>query len=218
MKALFIIAAIAGFAGVLTLGATWAPYAPERVRAQVDVVPNVGRTERFVIRLPLDRIADSGPSLAGAGFPAALEWPAALAGMRAEQFKLRNAGGEVIGLAARHAHGGPDGRREAAWLLFVPGRGALALAQPDFTGGLAEAMRQAGFDGTAAWQGEVRYVGSGDGDGDGDTSGFGRIVHGTGEFENLLGVYDENWTVTGVDEAGRVRGTIELLTVARAGS
>ena len=47
-------------------------------------------------------------------------------------------------------------------------------------------------------------------------AGSGRIVGGSHEFAALGGTYAESWAISGVSQAGDLRGTIELQTIARS--
>ena len=135
MKALFVLGLLVGFAGVLT-GAHVYPWghAP-RLPAATSVVANGGRAERFLIRLPADRIVTDGSSALGVratAFPQGVSLPAGVGRGQAvllEQFKVRDQAGSVIGIAARHWTQTAAGAA-TAWLLLLPGRGALMLTAP----------------------------------------------------------------------------------------
>lgn len=58
----------------------------------------------------------------------------------------------------------------------------------------------------AGWSGELRVEFP-------RAPSSGRVQGGTHEFAGLEGTYTETWTITGVDESGELRGTIELDTV-----
>src|SRR3970040_41243 len=134
MKRLFIIGLLMGFTGLLA-AAHFVPWVSHvRLPSQTSVVANGGRAERFVIRLPADRIHALGSATAGLrsrGFPA----PAAIPGEDAtalgllEHFKVRDSAGNVIGIAARHWTATPSGPR-TSWTLTIPSRGSLVLAAP----------------------------------------------------------------------------------------
>lgn len=181
-----------------------------RLRAHVSVQPNGGALEQFVIRLPRDRIFDSG-DLDGlpARFPADVELPTNLpAGVHIEQFKLRDREGEVVGVAARHSQT-LEATTTAAWVLYLPGRGSLMLHHVESSSGLVDELTRRGLRAGTAWNGELtlRRTSGPAGDGRGQVSG------GSFEFARHTGSYGETWRLTGVDVEGQLRGTIELDTV-----
>jgi hypothetical protein len=217
MKALFVVGLLVGFVGVLAgvHGYPWA--AAPRLPSATSVVANGGRAERFVIRLPADRIvADGSPStgLRAAAFPkgsaglpamAAPEQPVLL-----EQFKVRDQTGSVIGIAARHWTQTATGPA-TAWMLLLPGRGALMLTAPgEALGAVDAALASAGRRPGRGWSGDVEVVTA-----DGDAA---RIVTGSDEFEGLTGRYKETWALTGVGADGEVQGTVTLDTVTYHGA
>jgi hypothetical protein len=217
MKTAFWLGLLAGFCGVLGAAHFYPWVAPSRLPSHTSVVANGGRAERFLIRLPADRIDAIGDQKSGlrAGVGAtAVALPVELeAGpLLVEQFKVRDAAGNVIGLAARHwsnTSAGPT----TAWSLLIPSRGALLLTAPgEARGALDTALRGAGFVPGKTWVGEVR-VGLGAAD-----KAAGLIAAGTDEFDGLQGHYSETWTVTGVSDSSELRGTIELDTVTFQGS
>ncbi|MCC5868898.1 MAG: hypothetical protein JJU27_10320 [Gammaproteobacteria bacterium] len=181
-----------------------------RMRAHVSVQPNGGALEQFVIRLPRDRIFDSGAADGlPARFPADVELSAGLTGgAHIEQFKLRDREGEVIGVAARHSQT-LGATTSAAWILYLPGRGSLLLHHVEPPGGLADELSRRGLRAGTAWNGEVtlrRTVGPAG-------QGRGQVAGGSFEFARHTGSYGETWRLTGVDVEGRLRGTIELDTL-----
>src|SRR5690606_18704 len=126
--------------------------------------------------------------------------------MLAEHFKVRDADGQVIGIAARHwtdAQGAPS----AAWALLIPSRGALFFSGAgEQSGRLDAALERAGHRPGTAWSGELNVALADDGS-------PGRIVGGSEEFERFGGTYLETWKITGVSPTGELRGTVELDTV-----
>jgi hypothetical protein len=215
MKAAFLTAILFGFGGVLA-AAHYVPWmSHDRLPSQTTVVANGGRAEQFVIRLPVDRLAATGAADAGmraAPLPDGKPLPADLAGqpMLIEHFKVRDASGNVIGVAARHWS---SSGREAgtAWSLLIPSRGSLLLTAPgEGKAALDAALAKAGYSAGKAWNGSVAVTLGRDDDG--------VIASGSAEFDGLEGSYSEVWTVTGVSELGELRGTVELNTVTRRGS
>src|SRR4051812_17606724 len=150
MKITFFLAILFGFVGVLAAGhfVPWGAHV--RLPSQTHVIANGGRAEQFLIRLPADRIDVAGAQKAGlraapapgaagarggvgraAGPGGAGPPPPQLTAepLLVEHFKIRDAAGNVIGLAARHwsadVHSsGP------AWSVMIPSRGALLLTAP----------------------------------------------------------------------------------------
>ncbi|HEX5421614.1 MAG TPA: hypothetical protein VFY39_16605 [Gammaproteobacteria bacterium] len=212
MRIAFIAGLAAGFAGVLA-AAYYSPWLhPGRLPSETSVVANGGRAERFVIRLPSDRVAAGGSLAAGLRalpYPQNLVLPSAATAhpVLLEEFKLRDRAGSVVGLAARHwtetAHG-----PASAWLLLLPGRGALMLAGPgEGASAVDSVLANAGRKRGRAWSGEAQL-----------DIGAGGIVSGSGEFAGFTGRYKETWQLTGIEAGGELRGTITLDTVAYQGS
>lgn len=217
MKFTFLFALLLGFGGVLAAGHFLPLGAHVRLPSQTRVVANGGRSERFVIRLPVDRVAAAGAKAAGmrAAPPAgahALPPELTAEPLLVEHFKLRDAGGNVVGLAARHWSG--DTRAPGtAWSIMIPSRGALLLTEPgEARGALDAALRNSGYSPGTAWAGEVRVAFAPEGS---DTA---VVAAGSDEFAGLDGRFSELWTITGVSDAGELRGTIEIDTLTRHGS
>jgi hypothetical protein len=167
----------------------WFEY--ERYLSRTSVVANGGRVEQFVVRLPADRIEST------------IEVPGAGSDQRLSHFKLRDAEGNVIGLAAKHELT-IEGARETAWLLTIPSRGTIALAAWSPVLGSIESM--------VAERGLV----PGQNVDPGLSIDFGapaQSVVTTGEFEDISFELVETWQVTGLDEEGRIRGTLQLNTI-----
>lgn len=211
MKTLFLIAILAGFAGALA-GAHYAPgLRHARLPSHTSVVANGGRAEQFLIRLPADRLtATDGPAggLRAVATGAAMTAPAALYehSVLVEHFKVRDAAGDVIGVAARHWTTGEQGAN-TTWSVLIPSRGAFALAAPGEPSGVVEAaLARGGYDATKAWNGDVVVAMAG-------ADSPGELVAASGEFDGLTGTYTENWRLAGVDEAGRLLGTVVLETI-----
>ena len=215
MKFTFLFALLLGFGGVLAAGhfLPWGVHV--RLPSQTRVVANGGRSERFVIRLPVDRVAAAGAKAAGLraeNGAGALPPELTAEPLLVEHFKLRDAGGNVVGLAARHWSG--DAKAAGtAWSLMIPSRGALLLTAPgEARAALDAALRNSGYSPGSAWTGEVRVAFANEGT---DTA---IVAAGSDEFAGLDGRYSELWTITGVSDAGELRGTIEIDTITRHGS
>lgn len=194
MKRLLQLGFVLGLAGTLAL-AWFAPiFEYTRYRSATSVVANGGRVEQFLVHLPVDRIES----------PADTEL-AAEAGVRLRHYKLRDAEGNVIGLAVRHELETGDAT-ETAWLLTIPSRGAIALA----ANGSGEAMIEAEIAarGLAAGQSIDQPLSI-------DSRQPARSVSATGEFAGIDFELVETWIVTGLDDDGGVRGTLRLNTVGR---
>jgi hypothetical protein len=210
LKGLFFSGIILGFAAVLA-GAGFYPWVDHpRLVSRTQVLPNGGRREDFFVRLPVDRIASAGtegPLLGATPFPSGLELPTDLAAepLQIDHFKVRDTGGNVVGVASRHAIGLAD-TAAIVWSITLPSRGALWLngnADPNaFRAGFARIGYQAG----EAWSGDLEIA-----FGPADRPS-GLIEGGSKEFVDLEGSYYERWHITGIDESGELRGTIEVNT------
>jgi hypothetical protein len=215
MKTTFFLAIFLGFVGVLAAGhfVPWGAHV--RLASQTHVIANGGRAEQFVIRLPADRIDVAGAKTSGLRAAAgASALPAQLASepLLVEHFKVRDAAGNVIGLAARHwsadAHASGT-----AWSLMIPSRGALLLTAPaEPRAALDTALRSAGYNAGTAWNGDVKVAFAPEG------TDAAIVAAGSDEFAGLAGKYSETWTITGVTDGGELHGTIEIDTVTRHGS
>src|SRR6516164_7015137 len=104
MKITFLSSIFLGFVGVLTAGhfVPWGAHV--RLPSQTRVVANGGRAEQFVIRLPADRIDVAGAKTSGlraatAAGASTLAPQLAAEPLLIEHFKIRDAAGNVIGLA-----------------------------------------------------------------------------------------------------------------------
>ena len=210
LKATFIAGILFGLATVVS-GAGLYPWIDhERLESQTQVVPNGGRSEAFFIRLPVDRIASLGTEDLGLGssaFPAGLAWPESLGTQptQVDHFKVRDAGGNVIGVASRHTVELP-GSAAITWSLSFPSRGALWLAGQFDPAAFGAAAAAAGYRPGAAWSGELDlHIGA-------PRATTGEVRGGTSEFRSLTGTFTEHWHITGVGDAGELRGAIELGT------
>jgi hypothetical protein len=209
MKIVFLLAVLAGFAGTLA-GAHFAPWLPQaRLPSHTSVVANGGRAEQFLIRLPADRIAATDGEAAGLraqGAGGVMLLPAQFLAepLLVEHFKVRDASGSVIGVAARHWTGGSA--PATTWSVLIPSRGAFVLTAPgEARGALEGALRAGGYSAGKSWGGQIAVPMV--------REGTGTLAAGAGEFEGLSGSYTETWTVAAVAEDGEVAGTIELGTV-----
>ncbi|NNC64186.1 MAG: hypothetical protein HKN84_05335 [Gammaproteobacteria bacterium] len=215
LKVTFISGIFFGLAAVVS-GAGLYPWIDhERLESQTQVVPNGGRSEVFFIRLPVDRIASLGTersSLGTASFPAALALPDSLGTepMQIDHFKVRDTGGNVIGVASRHTVDLADATA-VTWSLSFPSRGALWLVGQFDSAALDAAVAELGYQPGQAWAGEVDFL---VGDSESPT---GEVRGGTNEFSTLTGTFTESWHITGVGDMGEPRGTIELDTTTFLG-
>ena len=184
-----------------------------RAATRTVVLHNGGRVEDFMIRFPVDRIVSTGTAemgLRAKSFPAGLELPEEMADepVLVEHFKLRDVQGDVIGLAARHTSV-VENEATTAWALTLPSRGTMHLLGATEPGKLDRELAAAGRIDGVAWSGALNLsIGT-------QEAGSGRIAGGSQEFASVGGTYAENWLVSGVSQAGDVRGTIELHTIAR---
>ena len=195
MKRLLQLGFILGFGGTLAL-AYFAPFFEfTRYRSITSVVNNGGRIEQFVVRLPADRI----DSADGAGRTAST----AASETTLEHFKLRDAEGNVIGLAAKHELTIGSGK-ETAWLLTIPSRGTIALASTSPRSGSVESSIAA----LGIANGESTETAHSI-----DIGVPAKSVAATGEFEGIAFELLETWVVTGIDADGEIRGTLHLNTV-----
>lgn len=210
LKVTFISGIFFGLAAVVS-GAGFYPWIDhERLESQTQVVPNGGRSEAFFIRLPVDRVASLGTegfAPGAAAFPAALALPDSLGSqpMQIDHFKVRDSGGNVIGVASRHTVDLADSAA-VAWSVSFPSRGALWLVGQFDPAAFDAAVAGLGYQPYEAWAGDLDFrVGD-------PQSSSGEVRGGTSEFSALTGTYTERWHITGVGNAGELRGTIELDT------
>lgn len=195
MKRLLQLGFVLGLIGTIAAAyfAPWFDY--PRYPSVTSVVANGGRMEQFMVRLPADRIGPPIDAPAGAGGTAP----------HLEHYKLRDADGNVIGIAVRHAVELADGE-ETAWLLTIPSRGSIALA--------ARSPRGSSIDSILA----TRGLSPGQSVEPGLSIDLGtpaKSVTATGEFDGIDFELVETWLVTGVGEDGQIRGTLRLNTVGR---
>ncbi len=214
MKSLFVSGVIIGFAAVLA-AAFYYPWVDHvRIPSRTSVQANGGRVEQFLVRLPADRVAVVANAQSGArltAFPAAVSLPDVPGEglVLLEHFKIRDASGDVIGIGSRHTVEAQQ-RRETAWSVVIPSRGAILLRGDAVASTLDRRLLEAGFQTGQPWAGNLRVPTA-----EKDPVGAGELIAGTGEFEALTGQYEEAWQVTGVSPAGELRGTIQLNTVFR---
>jgi len=210
MKTVFLLALLIGFGGTLA-GAHYAPGLKHaRLPSKTSVVANGGRAEKFLIRLPADRIAATDGEAGGLrakGVDGVMTMPAQFVAepLLVEHFKVRDSGGAVIGVAARHWNG-TGSEATTTWSVLIPSRGALVMSsRGEAKAALDSALRSRGYSAGKEWVGTVTLPMTGDGQG--------VVAAGTGEFAGLSGSYTETWSVAAVDEDGKVSGTIELATI-----
>ena len=216
MKASLLSGVILGFAAVLVAAWFFAWVDHVRIPSRTSVLANGGRSEQFLIRLPADRVAALANAESGArlkSFPAGVSLPDEVGGelLLLEHFKIRDAGGDVIGVASRHTVE-VERRIETSWSLVIPSRGAMLLRGSAAASMLDRRLVDAGFQQGQAWAGDIRIPPP-----DADLTDGGDLMAGTGEFDGLAGRYAESWQITGVSAAGELRGTIELNTVSSRG-
>lgn len=210
LKVTFISGILFGLAAAVS-GAGLYPWVDhERLESQTHVVPNGGRSEAFFIRLPVDRITSLGTENLGLGtsvFPSSLALPDSLATqpIQIDHFKVRDAGGNVVGVASRHAVV-LAGSAAVTWSLSFPSRGALWLEGRFNPAEFDATAASMGYQSGEAWAGELDLLIS-------DTqTPVGEVRGGTSEFSALTGNFTERWRITGIGEAGELRGTISLDT------
>ena len=212
MKTVFGLAVIVGFGGTLA-GAQFVPWlAHTRLPSHTTVIANGGRAEQFLIRLPADRIAATDAEAAGVRSAAgngAMVLPAKFVAepLLVEHFKVRDSGGNVVGVAARHWSASTSGAT-TTWSLLIPSRGAMILSAPGEARGAIETALQTASRSPSRASNNAAIV-------EMTPLDAGAVTAGTGEFADLSGNYSETWTVAGVDEAGQVNATIEISTVTR---
>ena len=131
--------------------------------------------------------------------------------MLAEHFKLRDSGGDVVGVASRHVVAVGQGL-QTAWCLVFPSRGAVWFAGAADPGAAQRALEAAGYSRGDAFSGDLRFVIT-----DGEAEQSGVLVAGRQQFAGLKGDYLESWQISGVSEEGDLRGTIRLDTLTRGG-
>ena len=215
MKASLLAGILLGF--VAALGAArffpWVDH--PRSASLTTVLHNGGRVEEFVIRFPVDRITSTGSAemgLRAIGYPQGVELPAELAvePVLVEHFKLRDRDGEVIGVAARHSSVA-DEEASSAWALTIPSRGTMRLVGAAEPRALDSELAAAGRMEGQPWSGDLELsIGS-----PGADSGL--VAGGSHEFDGLIGTYSEDWLISGVSQAGELRGTIMLHTTSEFG-
>lgn len=233
MKRLFAISFLAGLLVVVLATTFWPLPTHLRYRSLITVPTDGGRQEEFVIRWPEDRIRLPGQDRAD--LPATAAVGAAVledsAGQRAsaELFRLRDADDNVIGVATRLAGTGgaiaDPGRSASNWLLVIPSRGALFLAQTDVQDTTVTEVPTA--DGpvvfaqaqTAAfWAERQRLLVTANAPATTGSVTTGRVVRGTSEFEGLRGSFTETWALDEVSADGSTQGRILLATFTAAGT
>ena len=121
-------------------------------------------------------------------------------------FKLRDAEGNVIGVAAQHivAYGES---METSWLLTFPSRGTIVMAA-DFPRDqtIHQLLADRGLTPGRRLEQDLSI----------DFGGRSRSIATSGEFEGINFELVETWVVSGLDENGEIRGTLSLNTVGEA--
>lgn len=231
MKRLFIIAFVAGLSVIALAIAFWPLPIHTRYRSLITVPPDGGRQEEFIIHWPEDRIGRPGEERSGTPASAAVG-VAVLedsAGQRVsvELFRVRDAEDNVIGVASRLAGTGgavADPLRSASnWLLLIPSRGALFLAQTDVLD--TTVREQATADGNAGlppaqsaafWADRQRLLVTASARATTGSATTGRVLRGTNEFAGLEGSFTETWDLEEVGADGSTQGRIVLSTFTAA--
>ena len=233
MKRLFVITFLAGLSVVALATTFWPLPAHVRYRSLITVLPDGGRQEEFIIHWPEDRIRLPGEHRTGLSATAAVG-VAVLedsAGRRtsAELFRLRDTDDNVIGVASRLAGTGgaiaDPGRSASNWLLVIPSRGALFLAQTDVLdttvrgqvtadGAVAVAPEQT----AAFWTDRQRLRVTATAPATTGSATTGKVLRGTSEFAGLEGSFTEHWDLEEVNADGSTRGRIQLSTITAAGT
>ena len=172
--------------------------------------------ESFFLRSPADGIAvtHSGKMPLGVFPPSAQRFsePAIERGF-ALFAKVRNANGEVVGVAAElevHPETGniltDDVVWKTDWTVVIPGRGVLFLHQEEHSGELGPKVLKPVLETGKAWEGDwTVQTTSGPGPG-----GRGIVVGGTGDFAGARGSFVEIDRVTKLTTDGVLEGTFEI--------
>ncbi len=217
MKRLFFLSLLVGIALTVAAAALVPLPRHDRFPSNIEVLTNGGGQESFHIRWPQDRLALPGEIDGAAAVSAGggLVLPAAGGAASLEVFRLRDTNGNVIGLASRSTARFPNQRVSAAsssnWVLLIPSRGSLLLAQENSAD--LSALRTAdGYSLPAEtadfWAPGSRYrITAGPAPG-----GRGRIISGSDEFRSLRGDYSEIWELQEISADGRTEGRITLVT------
>ncbi len=215
MKSLFLAGILLGLTAALGAARFYPWVDHPRAVSRTVVLHNGGRGEDFLIRYPADRIASTGTvemGLRAKSYPAGVTLPVEMANERVlvEHFKLRDDQGDVIGVVARHTSVTED-EATTVWALTIPSRGTMHLLGVAEAGEMERELAAAGWIDGRAWSGGLELtIGSGE-------AVSGRVIGGSHEFADLIGTYAENWSISGVSQAGDLRGTIQLHTIAQNG-
>ena len=213
MSRLFFLSLILAFGGVLAAARYYPWVEHSRLVSKTAVVANGGRSERFMIRLPADRIGTLGTESAGliSVSPTTLKLPTVFDEHAAllEHFKLRNVDGNVIGVAIRHWTDTAD-EPAKAWALVIPGRGSLMMSmRASPLNSIETALSNTGYIAGSEWNGELSI------DLIGDENPVETVAN-SAEFDGLNMQLTETWNITGVSASGELRGTIALDTIGRS--
>lgn len=193
MARLFYVCVLVGVVLTVLLAGVYPLPQHTRYRSIVSVIPDGGREERFIMRWPEDRVQPLQAGRAGsivlaaggASFLSAADGGSA----SVEVFRMRDAAGNVIGLASRSTTANAGGTQDASWALLIPSRGTLFLSRQQGGGATSEG---------------------------GSTGGSGRVTGGTGEFAALIGSYDEAREAGKPAADGSTSGQITLVTRVQA--
>lgn len=191
MARLFYLCILSGVVLTVLVAGVYPLPQHTRYRSIVSVIPDGGREEVFTMHWPQDRVQPLQAGRAGpiqqAGDLVQLS-TADGAGASVEIFRVRDAAGNVVGLASRSvttATTTAGAAQDAGWVLLIPSRGTLFLGQ------------QQGRDGAPA-------------------GASGSVTGGTGEFAALTGSYSETRDVGQQAADGSSSGQIRLITRVQA--
>jgi hypothetical protein len=216
---IFYASVLAGALLVVVLAGIFPLPQHERYRSSIAVIADGGREETFIIEWPQDRVAlpqAAGLKRAGAAMVLVDERGEIAS---AELFRLRDAAGNVVGVASRsvsrrHEDSGSM-RQGTDWMLLLPARGTMYLTQVNARDVGAQPGGDAlvsALESPALWAKAGRYrITAGPA-----ANGAGTVTGGAGEFADLVGSYDEDWDLQGGATRGASRGRITLTTRVQA--
>ena len=163
MKTVLLLSLLLGFAATLAAAHFARASSTRACRRRRRSWRTAAASESFLIRLPADRLAATDGEAGGmralhAG--GAMLLPAKLMAepLLVEHFKVRDAAGGVVGIAARHWTNDANGPT-TVWSVLIPSRGAVVLrAIGERRGAVDAALRANGYTAGKTWDGEVRVT------------------------------------------------------------